>query len=531
MKQTLCFINGRIHTMDSSLPNAEAVVSRGNTIVFVGSTIDARSAAGSSATIIDLGGRCVLPGFADDHTHFVQGGMFLQGIDLRSCTSTSAFKERIGVYAAAHRGIWITGGDWDQEKWEVKQLPRREWIDSLTPDTPVFVNRLDGHMGLANSVALRLAGITAATPDPDGGTIEHDPHTLEPTGILKDLAMDLVLRVIPPPTGAQLESAVLRALAEARRFGVTSIHDIAAPEHIPVYRKLEASGKLTCRICARLPLAGYRELVQQGIRAAHGTQRLTLGSVKAFSDGSLGSGTALFFDPYTNAPGNRGLAMDVLTNGKLREWAIDADKNGLQLCIHAIGDRANDMVLSILEEIVRVNPPWDRRFRIEHAQHVRPGDFTRFARLGVIVSAQPYHCVDDGVWAEQRIGPERAQTTYAFRSFLDHGVKVCFGSDWTVAPLDPIAGIAAAVTRRTLDGKHPDGWIPGQKVTVEEAVRSYTINNAFASFAEERQGSIRPGKLADLAVLNRDVFSCDPATIADTNVDLTVMDGVIVSGN
>jgi hypothetical protein len=530
MKQTLCFINGCIHTVDPSLPNAEAVVSRGNTIVFVGSSADARSASGSSATIIDLAGRCVLPGFADDHTHFVQGGMFLQGIDLRSCTSTAAFKERIGAYAAAHRGTWITGGDWDQEKGEVKRLPRREWVDSLTPDTPVFVNRLDGHMALANSAALRLAGITAATRDPDGGMIERDRRTQEPTGILKDMAMELVLHVIPPPTEARLESAVLRALAEARRLGVTSIHDISAPEHIPVFRKLERTGKLSCRIYARLPLAGYRELVQQGIRAAHGTQRLTLGSMKAFSDGSLGSGTALFFDSYTDEPGNRGLAMDVLTSGKLREWAIDADRNGLQLSIHAIGDRANDMVLSIFEEIVRVNPPWDRRFRIEHAQHVRFGDFARLARLGVIVSAQPYHCVDDGVWAEQRIGPERARTTYAFKSFLDLGVKVCFGSDWTVAPLDPIAGIAAAVTRRTLDGKRPEGWIPEQKVTVEEAVRCYTINNAFASFAEDERGSITPGKLADLVVLDNDPFSVEPSTIGGVRVEMTVMDGEIVFG-
>jgi hypothetical protein len=530
MKQTLCFINGRVHTVDPSLPSAEAVVARGNTIVFVGSSTDARSAAGSSATIIDLGGRCVLPGFADGHTHFVQGGMFLQGIDLRSCASTTAFTERIGTYAAAHRGTWITGGDWDQEQWEVKQLPRREWVDPLTPDTPVFVNRLDGHMALANSVALRRAGITAATPDPDGGMIERDRRTQEPTGILKDTAMELVLRVIPPLTEAQMESAVLRALAEARRLGVTSVHDISAPEHIPVFRKLERTGDLSCRVYARLPLAGYRELVRQGIHAANGTERLTLGSMKAFSDGSLGSGTALFFDPYADEPGNHGLAMDVLSNGKLRQWAIDADRNGLQLSIHAIGDRANDMVLSIFEEIVRVNPPWDRRFRIEHAQHVRPGDFARFARLGVIVSAQPYHCVDDGVWAEQRIGSARAQTTYAFKSFLDRGVKVCFGSDWTVAPLDPLAGIAAAVTRQTRDGKRPEGWIPEQKVTVEEAVRCYTINNAFASYAEDERGSIRPGKLADLVVLDKDLLSEDPSNIGDVRVEMTVMDGEIVFG-
>jgi predicted amidohydrolase YtcJ len=401
-------------------------------------------------------------------------------------------------------------------------------IDPVSAETPVFVQRLDGHTALANSAALRLAGITAATTDPAGGTIERDPGTGEPTGILKDTAMDMVQAVIPPPTAQEIEKAVERALREAHRNGITSIHDVSEVEHVEVYRKLEKEGKLTCRIFSRLPLAGYARLVAEKTRAGSGTEVLSLGSMKAFSDGSLGSNTALFFEPYVNEPSTCGLAMEVLTTGKLRSWALEADRNGLQLSVHAIGDRANHLVLEIFEEIVRVNPPWHRRFRIEHAQHVRPQDLPRFAALGVIVSAQPYHCIDDGWWAASRIGEARCAYTYAFRNFLRAGVRVCFGSDWTVAPLNAILGIYAAVTRRTTDGGYPGGWYPDQKLTVEEAIRCYTINNAFASFEENRKGSITPGKLADMVVLSHDITRMVPEEIGNATVDLTVWNGEVV---
>jgi predicted amidohydrolase YtcJ len=522
-----CFFNGVVRTMHDARPYAEAVVTKGNRIVYVGSSADARRFAGPQADMIDLQGKLMLPGFIDDHVHFVLGGSQVGGLNLRPCPSTHSFIDTLAGFVRAHHGGWVTGGDWDQEAWEVKQLPRREWIDPISADTPVFINRLDWHMALANSVALRLAGITRATADPPGGTIERDPVSGEATGILKDAAMDMVTRMMPRPTPGELEHSVLQALEVAKRNGVTSVHDISEEEHIPIYHKLEGAGKLTCRIYARLPIAGMSKLIRERVRRAHGTEFVKVGSLKAFADGSLGSNTAWFFDPYLNAP-TTGLAMDVLSSGRLREWALEADRHGLQLSIHAIGDRANDAVLTIFEEVVRENPGWDRRFRIEHAQHVRREDRARFASLGVIVSAQPYHCIDDGVWAEQRIGAERAKTTYAFKSFSDAGVCVCFGSDWTVAPLEPLLGIYAAVTRATLDGKKPDGWIPEERISVEQAVRCYTVNNAYASFEEHLKGSIEPGKLADLVVLSENIFSVPAEQIRNVRVEKTVVNGDVV---
>jgi predicted amidohydrolase YtcJ len=522
-----CFLNGTVRTMHDAIPRAEAVVSRGSRIVFVGSSDDARRFAGPEAEVIDLQGRLLLPGFIDDHVHFVLGGTQVNGLHLRDCTSAVAMAKKVESFVASRRGTWICGGDWDEEGWDVKLLPGRALIDPLSPDTPVFINRFDWHMALANGVALQKAGITRDTPDPPGGMIERDPATGELTGILKDAAMDLVTRVIPRATPGDLEHAVLQALDVARRNGVTSVHDIAEEEHVPVYHKLEGVHRLTCRIYARLPIAGMTKLVRERVRRAHGTEFVKVGSLKAFADGSLGSSTAWFFDPYCNAP-TSGLAMEVLTSGRLREWSLEADKHGLQLSIHAIGDRANDAILTLFEEIARENPAWDRRFRIEHAQHVRPEDIQRFASLGVIASAQPYHCIDDGVWAEQRIGRDRARTTYAFKSFLDAGVRLCFGSDWTVAPLDPLQGIYAAVTRATLDGKNPGGWFPAQRLSVEEAVRCYTVNNAFASYEEHLKGTLEPGKLADMVVLSNDIFTMPPEEIRNTRVAMTVVDGQVV---
>jgi predicted amidohydrolase YtcJ len=522
-----CFLNGNVRTMNPSLPHAQALVSKGSRIVFVGSSADAHRFAGPRTEVVDLQGKLVLPGFIDNHVHFVLGGTQVGGLHLRACKSSEATARELGAYVAAHQGAWICGGDWDEEGWEVKRLPDRSLIDPVTPNTPVFVNRFDWHMGLANTLALQKAGITRDTPDPPGGTIERDPATGEVTGILKDSAMDLVTRVIPRATPGDLEHAVRAALDVARRNGVTSVHDISEEEHIPVYHKLEGEQKLTCRIYARLPIAGMTRLIRERVRRAHGTEFVKVGSLKAFADGSLGSSTAWFFEQYHHLP-TSGLAMEVLTSGHLREWALEADKHGLQLSIHAIGDKANDAILTLYEDIARENPSWDRRFRIEHAQHVRREDIARFASLGVVVSAQPYHCIDDGVWAEQRIGHERARMAYAFKSFVDAGVRLCFGSDWTVAPLDPIQGIYAAVTRATLDGKNPGGWFPEQRLTIEEAVLCYTVNNAYASFEEHLKGTLEPGKLADMVVLSHDVFAIPPADIRNVCVVMTVVDGQVV---
>lgn len=524
-----CYINAIVHTVNPLQPVAEAVVTSGGTIVFVGTSAGARGFAGPSAEVVDLNGLLLLPGFIDNHVHFMLGGRQAAGLDTRACTTRKAFVDAVQAFVQGREGSWIRGGDWDQERWEVNELPRKEWLDPFSRETPLFLPRLDWHMAVVNSIALQRAGITRDTPDPPGGRIDRDEGTGEPTGIVRDAAMDLVLAVFPRPGETELQTYVESALAVARAHGVTSIQDIAEEEHIPVYRTLEAEGRLTCRISARLPLAVYPRLVRDGVRRAHGNSFLKIGSLKAFADGSLGSSTAWFFEPYEHEP-TTGLAMEILTSGQLRAWALDADRHGLQLSIHAIGDRANDAVLSIFEEIVRTNPPWDRRFRIEHAQHVRPQDFERFAGLGVIVSAQPYHAVDDGGWAESRIGRHRARTTYAFKSFLNAGVRVCFGSDWTVAPLDPILGIAAAVTRATLDGSHPGGWIPEEKLSVEEAVRCHTLHNAYAAFEEGEKGSIEPGKLADMVVLSDNIFTIPPERIPEVRVVRTIVDGMTVFG-
>jgi predicted amidohydrolase YtcJ len=522
-----CYINARVHTVDPRHPAAGAVVVRDGCIVFVGSTADARRFAGHDAEIIDLQGRLLLPGFIDDHVHFVLGGEQATGLDTRMCTSKDAFIAALRNHVDKHRGSWIKGGDWDHERWAERVLPKKEWVDPFSAETPLFLPRFDWHMALVNSTGLAAAGITRDTPDPAGGKIERDPVTGDPTGIVKDAAMDLVLARMPKPTAADLERRVRDALDVARRNGVTSIHDIAEETHIPVYRKLADAGELTCRIFARLPLSGYGALVGQHITHQSGDPFLRLGSMKAFSDGSLGSNTAWFFERYLNED-TCGLPMEALSDGRMRTWALEADRNGLQLSIHAIGDRANSAVLDIFEEIVRTNPAWDRRFRIEHAQHLRSGDIARFASLGVIASVQPYHAIDDGVWAESRIGPERVKTTYAFRSMLDAGVHVCFGSDWTVSPLHPLGGIHAAVTRATLDGRNPRGWVPEERLSVEHAVRCTTINNAYASFEEGLKGSITPGKLADMVVLDRDIFAIAPEAIREVAVQMTVVGGRIV---
>jgi predicted amidohydrolase YtcJ len=522
------FINGNIYTVNQAQPFAEAALVVGDKIELVGSNNEIKSAADGNTEIIDLGGKLMLPGFIDDHTHFADGGFFLLGINLRDAKSVAEFKNILKEYDQKNHPKWITGGYWDHEAWDKKDLPTKELIDEVVPVTPVFVYRFDGHMGVANSAALKLAGITKDSKSPNGGLIVKDPVTGEPTGILKDNAIDLINPAIPTPTTEEYEAAITRALQEAREQGFTSVQDITMPKELETLQKFEKENKLTCRFYSRTPIYDYKSLVKQGIKANTGSNFLKLGSLKAFADGSLGSSTALFFEHYENEPNNTGLAMEYVTNGKLREWAMDADKNGLQLSIHAIGDSANYLMLKMFKEIVDSNPKWDRRFRIEHAQHVRPQDVAEFARLGVIASAQPYHCIDDGVWAEKRIGKERIKYTYSFKTYIDNGITVCFGSDWFVAPLNAILGIYAATTRRTLDDKNPDGWMPEQKLSVEQAIKCYTLNNAYAAFEENIKGSIEKGKLADFVVLNENILKIAPEKIRDVKVDMTVLGGEVI---
>lgn len=522
------FINTKIYTVSERQPYAEALIIEGNKILSVGSEEEIKKLINKDTKVIDLQGKLMLPGFIDNHVHFISGGFYLLGIDLRPANSTSEFKQILKNYASKFPGKWITGGYWDHEKWEVTDLPTKEMIDEVVSDQPVFVDRLDGHMGVANSFALKLAGITKDTESPEGGLIVKDPKTGEPTGVLKDNAMYLITKHIPEPTVDENYQALLAALDEAKKLGITSVQDITYGDALTAFQKAKDEEKLTCRIFTRWPIADYKDHVEKSIKAGFGDNLIRMGSLKAFADGSLGSSTAWFFDRYDQDTMTTGLAMDIITDGSLEKWALDADKNQLQLSVHAIGDRANSYMLDLYEKIINKNPKWDRRFRIEHAQHVRFEDIKRFAELGVIASVQPYHCIDDGVWAEKRIGAERIKYTYPFKSFLDAGVKICFGTDWYVAPLNPLLGIYAAVTRRTLDGKNPDGWIPEQKISVEDAIKCYTLNSAYASFEENLKGSIEPGKLADLIVLSDDILTIDPVRIKEAEVVMTVFDGKII---
>jgi predicted amidohydrolase YtcJ len=525
----LLITNAVVRTMDTNQPLAEAVAVIGNRIVAVGSNANLAGASGPKTAIIDARGRLVLPGFNDAHVHFLSGGFQLSQVDLRTADSSSEFTRRIREFASRVKpGTWITGGDWDHERWPGAPLPTKEMIDAATTNVPVFVSRLDGHMALANSLALKLAGITRDTKSPAGGLIVTN-QSGEPTGLLKDAAMGPVYRVIPAATFDE-KLAVARAATEhAASLGVTSVQDMSTGADVSVYQELVRRGSLKTRIYGFSPLPSWERLGAIGVRAAFGSDMLRIGGLKGFSDGSLGSTTALFFEPYRDEPSTSGLPADeMFPEGAMMKRVKAADAAGLQVVVHAIGDKANDTMLSIFEEAARENGARDRRFRIEHAQHLRAQDIPRFGRSGVIASMQPYHAADDGRWAEKRIGQDRCQGTYAFRSLLDSGAVLAFGSDWTVAPLDPMQGILAAVTRRTLDGKHPNGWVPEQKISVEEAVRAYTVGSAHAEFADHVKGTITPGKLADLVILSRDIFTIDPTEIGGVRVETTIVDGRVV---
>ncbi|HZI19213.1 MAG TPA: amidohydrolase [Pyrinomonadaceae bacterium] len=526
----LVITNAVVRTMDAARPTAQAVAVSAGRIVAVGTAAEVRRHAGPRTRVVDARGALLLPGFNDAHVHFLGGGFQLSAVDLRDAATPQEFAERIRRFAAGlPRGRWVTGGDWDHERWPGAPLPTKELIDPFTPDTPVFVNRLDGHMALANSHALRLAGVTRETRDPPGGLIVRDPATGEPTGVLKDAAMSFVFQKIPPATFEEKLAAARAATDYAASLGVTSVQDMSAGDDVGVYQTLLERGELKTRVYAVSPLPAWERLARVGLRRAFGSDMLRVGGLKGFADGSLGSTTALFFEPYLDAPDTRGLPGDeMFPEGAMLARVKGADAAGLQVMIHAIGDRANDQVLAIFAQAAAENGPADRRFRVEHAQHLRPGEIKEFAAQRVVASMQPYHAIDDGRWAEKRIGPERAKGTYAFRSLLDAGAVLAFGSDWTVAPLDPVQGVYAAVTRRTLDGKHPAGWVPEQKITVEEAVRAYTAGSAYAEFAESRKGTITPGKLADLVLLDRDIFRVEPAEIERARVLLTVVDGRVV---
>jgi predicted amidohydrolase YtcJ len=522
----LIVVNATVRTMDASRPKAEAFAVIGNKIAAVGSNAEIRALGGANTKTIDAQGKLVLPGFNDSHVHFLDGGAGLSSVDLRDARSPQEFAERIKNFAAKlPKNRWILNGNWDHENWTPNNLPTKELIDAATPDNPVFINRLDGHMALANSLALRLAGVDKNTKDVPGGEIVRDANG-NPTGVLKDAAMDYVQRVIPPFSFEQKMEYLQAASDYAASLGVTSVQDMSAGTDVGVYQEMLRRGTLKTRVYAVSTLGDWQRWQRAGVRYAFGSEMLRVGGLKGFMDGSLGSTTAWFYEPYLDAPNSRGLLL--VETPQMFEMARDADKAGLQLMIHAIGDRANDEILKIFERVERENGARDRRFRVEHAQHLNADGIRRFGAQKVVASMQPYHAIDDGRWAHKRLDEKRLKGTYAFRSLLDGGAVLAFGTDWFVAPLNPLLGIYAAATRRTLDDKNPSGWIPEQKISVEETVRAYTYGSAYAEFQENVKGTITAGKLADFVILSDDIFSINPNDIGKTRVLKTVVDGKIV---
>jgi predicted amidohydrolase YtcJ len=527
---SLVVTGARVWTGDPGMPWAEAVAVAGDEIISVGSVDDIAPLIGHDTEVIAAEGGMLVPGFIDTHVHFLAGGSALASVQLRDARTPEEFVDRIEAFAgSAEPGEWITGGAWDHTNWG-GELPRRDWIDEVTPDNPIWISRLDGHMALANSLALQQAGVDADTPDVAGGEIIRDADG-RPTGILKDNAMLLIEEATPEPTERQLDAYLDAAMRYVAEHGVTTVHDMFDNvgdgwAGLETYRRAEARGGLVTRIYAVAPLGEWQRLKDDIERNGRGNEWLKTGGVKGFMDGSLGSHTAAMLEPFTDTPGQSGFLLDSLDN--LRAMMTGADAAGLQLNIHAIGDKAIRDLLDLFHDVARQNGDRDRRFRMEHAQHIHPDDIARFAVQDVIASMQPYHAIDDGRWAEGVIGAERARTTYAFRSLIDSGAHVALGSDWYVAPADPIAGIYAAVTRRTLDGRNPGGWAPGQKITVEQALRGYTLEGAYASFEEDRKGMIRAGMLADMALIDRDLTAIPPETIREAKVLKTIVGGRVV---
>jgi predicted amidohydrolase YtcJ len=517
---------GRVWTGDAAHPWAEAVAVEGERIAFVGDRAAAAAKLGDDAEVVDAGKGLVVPGMIDAHIHLIDGGLHLTSVQLRDADSKEEFVRRIGAFAARPRrdGTWITGGDWDHTLWG-GDLPDRAWIDAVTPETPVWISRLDGHMALANSAAMRAAGVGDDVKDVAGGEIVRDADG-RPTGIFKDNAMSLIDRAAPPTSlGERLEAAVA-AMAYLNAQGVTAVHDMGTWRDLEVFRLAHRQGLLTVRVYACTPLGQWERLAEEVSRAGRGDQWLQIGGLKGYVDGSLGSHTAAFLAPFDDDQSSRGLLVN--TAEDLEEWTASADKAGLQVAVHAIGDRAVRLQLDVFERIAKRNGPRDRRFRIEHSQHIDPADIPRYGELGVIASMQPYHAIDDGRWAERVIGARRSETSYAFRSLLDEGAKLAFGSDWFVAPATPLEGIDAAVNRRTLDGAHPDGWVPAQRISSEEALQAYTADAAYAAFREEDLGTLQAGKLADLVVLDRNIVEGTNDELADAEVELTMVGGRIV---
>ncbi|MBT3244371.1 MAG: amidohydrolase [Bacteroidetes bacterium] len=521
----LIVINSKIWTANPGQAFAEAMAVAEDEIIAIGSNKEILKYKTNKTQVLDKPGKLIIPGFIDSHLHFIQGGFSLSSVQLKSAQTKIEFIRRIKEFAKTmNPGDWMLEGNWDHENWG-GELPTCEWIDEFTQDIPVFVSRSDGHMALANTAAMKAAGISNEIEEPVGGEIEHLPDGT-PSGVFKDNAMPLISQHIPDYSNEQYHNALTAAMTFVASHGVTSVHHMGTLADYEVFKEMLEKEELTTRIYSTAPLSQYETILEKQQELGLHNPWLKLKGAKIFADGSLGSKTAAFFDPYLDEPEESGLLMDDPEN--MLEGILAADKAGLQVVVHAIGDRANNIILNFYEKAIQQNGERDRRFRIEHAQHLHPEDIIRFEELGVIGSMQPWHLMDDGRWAERTIGQERAKTTYCFRSLLDAGATLAFGSDWFVAPPVPLLGIYAALTRQVLDGSLPDGWVPEEKISLEEALIGYTLNGAYASFDEDVKGSLEEGKLADFVVLDKDLFSINHMEIQNVNVLFTYTGGSLV---
>ena len=513
------FFNGKIWTGNPNRPSAEFIAVKGNEILAVG--IHYSSLQSPKTEMIDLKGEFVMPGFIDNHTHFMSGGFQIMSINLRDVSSKNDFINRVREYVQTiSPGQWVQGGDWDHEMWG-GELPTKEWIDAFTSDIPVFIGRLDGHMALANSKVLELAGITNKTPNPPGGLIEKDENG-KTTGILRDEAMGLVRPFIPENSHEELDVAMQKAMEYAASIGVTQIHDMCSWEDLKTYARNKE--KLTLRIYALPWYTNWKNIIKYNNDNGSGDDMLRWNGMKAMMDGTLGSRTAWMHTPYKDDPNSNGLVVAADTV-EFRKILREVDKANIQIAVHAIGTRANEWILDEFDAIKNEHGERDRRPRVEHAQHLTPKDMKRFNADGIIASMQPTSIYDDAAWAYKRVDDSILEGTYIFRSLLEDGATLTFGSDWTVTTLDPLMGIYTAVTRRSRDGLNPDGWYPDEKITVEDALRCYTINSAYAGFQEDKLGSLETGKLADFVVLSKDLRVINPDDILNTKVVRTVVDG------
>lgn len=512
-------VNANIWTGNENQPKAQSMAILGDSIIAIGTSTSLEGYKSKTTQVLDMKGKFITPGFIDCHVHLLMGGNALLSVELRDADSQDEFVKRIAEHSKSlPSGAWILEGNWDHTLWG-GTLPNKEWIDEFTTDNPVALYRLDGHMILANTAALKIAGINKDTPNVEGGEFVKDDNG-NLTGILKGHAMTPVLEKIPMPTESEKIKSIKAAQTYLLSNGVTSVHDVDSLGTYTAAKNLKDNGELSVRIYSVDPLNNWYKRTNTDRES---DKWLKVGGLKGFVDGSLGSHTAAFREPYTDKPEDSGYFIN--DEEDLYKWILKADEEGQQVMVHGIGDKAIHSVLNIYERIIEKNGKKDRRLRIEHAQHLAPDDISRFAELGVIVSVQPYHAIDDGRWAEELIGSERIKTTYAFKSLLDAQAKIVFGSDWPVAPATPLDGIYAAVTRRTLDDKNPEGWVPEQKITVEQALTAYTKNAAYASFEDDIKGTLEIGKLADFVVFDEDITKADPITIRDIKILATYVSG------